>query len=175
MTDSVMPAQASGSPLWTPAYIGLGSNLEDPPAQLRRAVGSLAALPLTRVIAVSAFYRNPPLGVAEQPWYVNAAVALLTQLAPRDLLAHLKQIETAQGRVRSDDRWGPRIIDLDLLIYGDLRVQEPDLTLPHAGIAERNFVLFPLLDIAPGLQIPGEGRVGQLAARLNRNNLEPVA
>lgn len=161
--------------MWTPAYIGLGSNLEDPPAQLRRAVDALAALPDTRLIAVSTFYRNPPLGVAQQPWYVNAAAALLTELSPRDLLGHLKQLETAQGRVPTADRWGPRIIDLDLLIYGDLRVQEPGLTLPHAGIAERNFVLFPLLDIAPCLQIPGQGRVGQLAARLDRSNLERVA
>jgi 2-amino-4-hydroxy-6-hydroxymethyldihydropteridine diphosphokinase len=162
-------------PVWTPAYVGLGSNLDDPPAQLRRAVMALGRVAQTQLVAVSRFYRNPPLGTRAQPHYVNAAAALLTRLPERDLLVALKGIETSQGRVREPgDHWGPRVLDLDLLVHGSARRSEDGLTLPHPGIAERNFVLFPLLEIAPGLTIPGLGPVAMLAARLRRDGLDLV-
>lgn len=123
-------------------------------------------------MAVSSFYRNPPLGIAEQPDFVNAVAALLTRLGPHELLAALKGIEAAHGRDRTKgDRWGPRILDLDLLLHGRTRCATDGLTLPHPGIAERNFVLFPLLEIAPGLELPGSGPVANLAARLDRSAL----
>ncbi len=166
----------SDGPVWTPAYVALGSNLHDPPAQLRRACVALAGLPSTQLIAVSDFFRNPPMGDANQPHFVNAVAGVLTQLSPRELLGALKGIETAHGRDRSaGDRWGPRILDLDLLAHGHACINEEGLTLPHPGIAERNFVLFPLLEIAPGLEIPGCGRVEDLAGRLDRAGLERVA
>lgn len=157
---------------WTPAYVGLGSNLDDPPSQLRRACEALARLPKTRLVAVSSFYRNPPMGMSGQPDFVNGAAGLVTRLPPRELLTALKGIERAHGRNRaSAGRWGPRQLDLDLLIYGDARIDEEGLTLPHPGITQRNFVLFPLLEIAPGLTIPGCGQVKDLAARLDRTGL----
>lgn len=165
----------TGFPTWTPAYVGLGSNLDDPPAQLRRGLAAMRKLPATQLVAVSNFYCNPPLGIQEQPYFVNAAAGLLTRLGARELLSALKAIEQAQGR-RPDPggRWGPRVLDLDLLVYGDVRQSEDGLALPHPGIAERNFVLFPLLEIAPGLAVPGLGRVTDLAVRLDRAGLEPV-
>lgn len=155
-------------PVWTPAYVGLGSNLHDPPAQLRRACIELAALPSTRVIAVSCAYRNPPLGDVAQPDFVNAVAGLLTRLSPHELLAALAAIERAHGRDRSAaGRWGPRTLDLDLLLHGTARISDETLTLPHPGIAGRNFVLFPLLEIAPALEIPGVGPVAELTRRLD--------
>jgi 2-amino-4-hydroxy-6-hydroxymethyldihydropteridine diphosphokinase len=161
---------------WIPAYVGLGSNLDDPPAQLRRACAALASLPTTVLVAVSGFYRNPPMGVTDQPDFVNGAAGLLTQLPPRELLAALKRIERAQGRDQSaSPHWGPRTIDLDLLVYGEELINEKGFVLPHPGIAERNFVLFPLLEIAPGLTIPGCGQVRDLATRLDENGLTRLA
>jgi len=159
---------------WTPAYVGLGSNLEDPPAQLRAACAALAALRGARLVAVSAFLRNPPLGPADQPEFVNAVAGLLTTLAPRELLAQLKAIERAHGRAPDGRRWGPRVLDLDLLVHGRARVEEAGLTVPHPGIAQRNFVLFPLLEIAPGLEVPGLGEVATLASHLDGSTLRPV-
>ncbi|MCC7258873.1 MAG: 2-amino-4-hydroxy-6-hydroxymethyldihydropteridine diphosphokinase [Gammaproteobacteria bacterium] len=161
--------------VWTPAYVALGSNLGDPVAQLERALGARAGLPGTRLVAASAFYCNPPLGPQDQPHFVNAAAGLLTQMSPEALLAGLKAIESAQGRRReAEDRWGPRVLDLDLLLYGSRCSAGPGLVLPHPGVAERNFVLFPLLEVAPGLRIPGLGRAAVLAANLERSGLECV-
>ena len=152
--------------LWHPAYIGVGSNLDDPPAQVQRAFGKLAELPATRLILTSPIYRTSPFGPVDQPDFANAVAGLLTQLAPRELLAGLQAIEAAQGRPKERQRWGPRIIDLDVLVYGRERLQDPELTLPHPGIVERNFVLYPLADIAPDLDIPGLGRVTELKDRV---------
>ncbi len=160
---------------WMPAYIGLGSNLDDPVQQLHRAVGALRQLPQSRLLAVSGYFRNPPMGVADQPWFVNAAAGLLTQLPAAALLGELKAIERRHGRVSADgQRWGPRVLDLDLLAYGSMQLHEGALLLPHPGIHERNFVLFPLLEIAPGLMLPGLGPLRTLCARLDRTTLEPV-
>jgi len=166
---------AADTALWVPAYVGLGSNLDDPPDQLRRALAELGRLPHTRLVAHSGFFRNPPLGPVPQPPFVNAAAALVTQLTARALLAALKGIEDAHGRVRdANTRWGPRALDLDLLMFGQSRCAEDGLTLPHPGIAERNFVLFPLQEIAPALTIPGHGRIGELLDRLDCSTLERI-
>ncbi len=158
---------------WQPAYIGVGSNLNDPAEQVRQACAALDQLAECRLVVVSALYLNPPLGPQDQPDYVNAAAGLLTRLRPAALLAALKGLETSQGRTRKDgDRWGARIIDLDVLVYGREIVNESSLTVPHPGISERNFVLFPLLDIAPTLNIPGQGIVADLAAKFSKQDVE---
>jgi 2-amino-4-hydroxy-6-hydroxymethyldihydropteridine diphosphokinase len=157
--------------LWYPAYIGVGSNLDDPRAQLVGAFSKLAELPNTRVVLTSPVYRSRPFGPVEQPDFANAVVGVLTQLAPHALLASLRAIEAAQGRPEQRERWGPRVIDLDLLVYGRERRQDPELTLPHPGIVERNFVLYPLADIAPDLDIPGLGRVTELKGRVTSEGL----
>jgi 2-amino-4-hydroxy-6-hydroxymethyldihydropteridine diphosphokinase len=130
----------------TRAQIGLGANLGDPPATMRAARDAIGAF--GRVVAVSSLYRTPAWGVTEQPPFVNAALALDTDLAPRALLRALKELEVELGRVASF-RWGPRAIDLDILTYGDVRLDEPGLTIPHLRLAERAFVLVPLAEIDP--------------------------
>mgnify|MGYP001563118070 FL=1 len=147
---------------WYPAYVGLGSNLQLPARQIEDALGLLAEVPGTRFVAASSLYRSTPFGGVEQPDFVNAVAALLTTLPPGDLLAALQGIEHRQGRERDGSRWGPRVLDLDLLVYSGVTVDEPGLTVPHPGIAERNFVLLPLGEIAPDLVIPGLGRVAGL-------------
>ncbi len=145
-------------------YIGLGSNLATPLAQLRQALKALAALPGTRLAATSSFYLSDPLGPPDQPRYVNAVAALDTDLAPLELLDALQAIEQAQGRVRKDERWGPRTLDLDILLYGERLIDEPRLTVPHYHLHARAFVLYPLAEIAsPTLQL-ADGRT--LAALL---------
>lgn len=158
-----------------PAYVGLGSNLGDPPAQLRRALASLGGLPATRLLSVSSFYRSPPLGPAGQPDYLNAVAGLLTTLPALELLAALQAIETAQGRRRDGERWGPRTLDLDLLLHGDARLASPSLTLPHPGLRERAFVLVPLAEIAPGLRLPDGTAVARLAGAVDTGGLERLA
>ncbi len=149
---------------WIPAYIGIGSNLAAPVGQVRRAIAALGGLPGTRLVVASRLYRNPPLDHSDQPEFVNAVAGLLTRLAPPALLAGLLGIEAAQGRRRdAATRWGPRTLDLDLLAYGERTVAEPGLTVPHPGVAGRNFVLLPLNEIAPGLWLPGLGSVAALA------------
>jgi len=152
--------------LWRPAYVGVGSNLEDPRAQVQRALGRLAQLPLTRVEVTSPLYRSKPLGPIAQPDFVNAVAGLLTELEAPALFAELRALEAALGRPAKHERWGPRVIDLDLLSYARERRTGPDLVLPHPGIPERNFVLYPLADIAPDLDLPGLGRVAGLAGRV---------
>lgn len=143
------------------AYIGLGSNLSGPARQLERALRRLEALPAVEVRQVSGLYRSAPLGGVEQPEFLNAVVEVRTSLGARELLVALQAIENALGRDRSVRRWGPRNIDLDLLLHGSLQVNEPDIEVPHPGIAERNFVLLPLRDIAPELALPGIGRIDE--------------
>jgi 2-amino-4-hydroxy-6-hydroxymethyldihydropteridine diphosphokinase len=157
--------------LWQPAYIGVGSNLNDSRAQVLQAFAKLADLATTRVVLTSPIYRSRPFGPVEQPDFANAVVGLLTQLEPRELLSGLQAIEAAQGRPKERERWGPRVIDLDLLVYGHWRCADPELTVPHPGIVERNFVLYPLADIAPDLEIPGLGRVTELKGRVTSEGL----
>lgn len=163
------------SSLWTPAYVAIGSNLDDPVAQVRAALGHLGSLERTRLILVSRLYRSAPLGPQDQPEFVNAAAGLLTQLSPRELLIRLKQLEQSMGREVPVVRWGPRRIDLDLSMYGSQRINEADLVVPHPGVPARNFVLYPLRDIAPDVIVPGHASVASLADRLDDAGLVPIS
>jgi 2-amino-4-hydroxy-6-hydroxymethyldihydropteridine diphosphokinase len=157
------------------AYIGLGSNLQQPAAQLRRALEALVRIPGSRLQTQSRLYRSRPLGPQDQPAFVNAVAELSTRLAPLELLDRLQALELIQGREHGGPRWGPRTLDLDLLLYGDRRIELPRLRVPHPGLAEREFVLYPLLEIAGSeLTVPGLGRLGELVARCPRNGLEPL-
>jgi 2-amino-4-hydroxy-6-hydroxymethyldihydropteridine diphosphokinase len=144
------------------AYIGLGANLGDREKSLREAVERLAAEAGIDVVAVSSFRETDPVGYAEQPPFLNGAVALETELAPRELLARLLTIERALGRERGGPRYGPRTIDLDLLLYGDETVDEPGLSVPHPRLAERRFALEPLVELDPDLALPDGRRVRDL-------------
>jgi 2-amino-4-hydroxy-6-hydroxymethyldihydropteridine diphosphokinase len=144
--------------LWRPAYVGIGSNLQSPRDRVLEAIERMSALEATRVVLRSQLYLTRPMGPQDQPDFVNAAVGLLTQFAARDLLTELLGIERSMGRDRQE-RWGPRVIDLDLLWMVDSAIDEPGLTVPHPGVSTRNFVLYPLADIAPTIKIPRVGLV----------------
>lgn len=144
------------------AYVALGSNQGDPQGQVRAAFGSLDALPDSRLLRRSSLYRTRPWGVTDQPDFINAAAELETDLEPSALMQALLDIEEQAGRIREGRRWGPRTLDLDLLLYGDRQLEMPGLTLPHPRIAERAFVLLPLAELDPALCIPGRGKVGTL-------------
>ncbi len=159
---------------WRPAYVALGANVGDPPAQLREAFARLGSMPQCRLVARSRLWRSAPLGPVAQPDFVNAAAGLLTGLEARALLAELQRLERAMGRTPPVERWGPRLIDLDLLLVGDERVVGPDLELPHPGLHRRNFVLYPLAEFAPELWVPGRGRVWRLAAEAGAAGLQPL-
>jgi 2-amino-4-hydroxy-6-hydroxymethyldihydropteridine diphosphokinase len=146
------------------AYIGLGANLGDAVETLNDAITRLAAIPQTVITARSSFYRSAPVD-ASGPEFVNAVVALDTALAPHDLLARLQAIEQAHGRARPY-RNAPRTLDLDLLLYGAQTIATPDLTVPHPRLHQRAFVLMPLAEVAPGVQIPGRGVVQQWLAQV---------
>jgi 2-amino-4-hydroxy-6-hydroxymethyldihydropteridine diphosphokinase len=149
------------------AYVGLGSNLDQPHEQIERALSALARLPGTRLLARSRLYRTTPWGGIAQPDFVNAAAQLETMLAPAELMQELLALERAAGRIRGEVRYGPRILDLDLLAYGDRQIDEGGLSVPHPRLAERAFVLVPLGEIAPMLDIPGQGAVRQLLAAID--------
>jgi len=138
------------------SYIGIGSNLQDPQKQCHLAVRHLSALPDSHLSNVSSLYISDPLGPRDQPRYLNAVAELVTQLKPHDLLDCLQAIEQKLGRVRSR-RWGERTVDLDLLLYGECCIESERLSVPHPGISERAFVLLPLLEIAPAIDLPGLG------------------
>lgn len=156
---------------WFPAYVGIGSNLREPAAQVEAAFAALAALPRTRLVRRSSLYGSRPMGPVAQPDFCNAVAGLLTELDADALFAQLRAVELRLGREPPRERWGPRVIDLDLLVYADLCRSEPALTLPHPGIALRNFVLQPLCEVAPDLLVPGLGRVASLAAQLSADGL----
>ena len=146
------------------AFVGLGANLGDREGTLRAAVGELGAQNGIEVVAVSTLRETEPVGVGEQPPYLNGAVELETTLPARDLLELLLEVERRFGRVRVAGEHGPRTLDLDLLLYGDDVVDEPGLNVPHPRLHERRFVLEPLAELAPGLVVPGRGEVGSLLA-----------
>jgi len=152
------------------AFVALGSNLDDPPAQIRRALRALAALPGTRLMRHSSLYRNPPSGYLDQPDFVNAVAQVETGLAPRRLLEQLLAIERVHGRARGVPN-GPRTLDLDLLLYGGQTLRSPGLTIPHPRMLERSFVLVPLAEIAPDAVVPGSGRVADLAMKVDASVL----
>lgn len=144
------------------AYLGLGANLDDPVGQVRAAHRELQQDPEFTELAFSSLYRSAPMGPPNQPDYVNAVMAVVTRLRPEELLAKLHRIEHAHGRIRAGEHWGPRTLDLDLLLYGGETISTPTLQVPHPGIAEREFVLIPLLEIAPALKLPDGRKLGDL-------------
>lgn len=155
------------------AYVGLGSNLAEPLQQLARAVTALARLPATTLVAQSRFYRSRPVGPQDQPDFVNGAVRLDTALAPLELLDQLQAIEQAQGRERLR-HWGPRTLDLDLLLYDQATIRQPRLTVPHPELPNRDFVLQPLLDLEPDLTLPDGRSLAELRRTCPDNGLVPL-
>jgi 2-amino-4-hydroxy-6-hydroxymethyldihydropteridine diphosphokinase len=162
----------STAPSWHAAYLGLGSNIGDKAATLADAVARLAATPGIRVTARSSDYRTPPWGDTDQDWFLNAAIGIETRLTPHELLEAGLAIETAMGRVR-ERRWGPRVIDIDVLSYQGAAISDARLVLPHRFVRERAFVLVPLAEIAPTLRI-GPETVTEALAKLDANGIERV-
>lgn len=161
-------------PVWTPAYLGLGSNLGDSVAHLRSAIAQLNDAAHVRVYRTSALVRSAPLDGSDQPDYVNAVVALLTQLTPANLLHLCQAIESRHGRVRTGEQWSARTLDMDILVFGTRVLDDPQLHIPHPQLTRRAFVLGPFLDVAPDLDIPGHGRVKALAATMDLASLRPL-
>lgn len=156
------------------AYLGIGSNLDNPVAQVRLALKSLAAVPDSRLLGQSSLYRSAPLGPLDQPQYINAVASIQTALDPLALLDAMQAIELTQGRVRTGERWGPRTLDLDILLYGDEIISTERLTVPHPGLQQRNFVLYPLQELAPQLVLPGLGGLDMLLAACSADGLERI-
>lgn len=154
------------------AYIGLGSNLENPDQQILSARSAIAAHSALTEQAFSSLYHSPPMGPQDQPDYVNAVMAVVTELSPIDLLRSLQAIENNHGRVRLGERWTARTLDLDILLYDDKIIEIPDLIVPHIGLTERAFVLYPLYEIAPQLTIPGKGKLVDLLANCPKAGLK---
>lgn len=159
--------------MMTNVFIGLGSNLADPAAQLASAVAELAALPHTTLVAQSPFYSSKPVGPQDQPNFVNGAAWLNTGLAPHDLLDHLQTIEQAHGRQRLQ-HWGPRTLDLDILLFGQQTLHDDRLTVPHAQLSQRDFALQPLLDLNPELALPTGTKLALLRRRCPDNKLQKL-
>jgi 2-amino-4-hydroxy-6-hydroxymethyldihydropteridine diphosphokinase len=157
------------------AFVGLGSNLDGPSRQIEASFELLDGIPETSLLAASSLYRSSPFGGVEQPDFLNAVAQLSTTLSAQVLLGHLQQIERVRGRERGGIRWGPRVLDLDLLVYSDQIIDEPDLSVPHPGIAERNFVLLPLRELAPDLEIPGLGRVVDISVNEREPRITRIA
>ncbi len=164
-------------------YVGLGANLDDPRAQVMQAMDDLALLPQSHLLAVSSLYRSEPMllpgqaktGLPAQPDYINAVVKLETALTPHMLLDEMQAIEQAHGRQRDGQRWRARTLDLDLLLYGNQQFDDERLQVPHTGIAVRNFVLYPLGELAPQkLHIPGVGKLADLLDRCSPKGLEKI-
>ncbi len=155
---------SSTDSITTQVFIGLGSNMKEPLAQLKGAVAALRSSPGIGNVVCSSVYQTTPMGPSDQPDYINAAVQFDTTLSPIQLLDRTQLIENRAGRIR-DRRWGPRSLDLDLLLYGQQIINSLRLTVPHSGIAERSFVLYPLADLAPCLSIPGKGKLSDLLDR----------
>ncbi|MDN0110947.1 2-amino-4-hydroxy-6-hydroxymethyldihydropteridine diphosphokinase [Yersinia mollaretii] len=154
-------------------YIALGSNQAMPLQQVKTALEALEHLPRTRLVACSPFYRTKPLGPQDQPDFLNAVVALDTSLPPEQLQDHTQAIERNQGRVRKEQRWGPRTLDLDIMLYGDQVITTDRLTVPHYGLKEREFMLYPLADIAPDLIFPDGETLSARLKLVDKNGLVP--
>lgn len=158
------------------AYIGIGSNLEDPVAQVKEALEELAVLPDSLLAARSSLYSSKPMGPQDQPDYVNAVAALDTLLSAPELLRALQRIETLLGRERAGEheQWGPRILDLDLLLYGKKVIDSVGLKVPHPGLHERDFVIIPLAEVAGNLKIPGKGMLSILIQNVENHSLKKL-
>ncbi|WP_220267571.1 2-amino-4-hydroxy-6-hydroxymethyldihydropteridine diphosphokinase [Enterobacter sp. Colony194] len=155
----------------TRVYLAIGSNLASPLEQVNAALTALAEIPESQLVAVSDFYRTPPLGPQDQPDYLNAAVALETALAPEALLDHTQRIELQQGRERKAHRWGPRTLDLDIMLFGEMQIDTPRLTVPHYDMKNRAFMLLPLAQIAPDLRFPDGDKLSDLLANLDPSGI----
>ena len=155
-------------------FIGIGSNLDDPISQVNRAVATLSKAKFTHHLISSSLYRSHPLAGLDQPDYINAVVAFDTSLTAHELLSQLQNIENGQGRQRNTQRWSARTLDLDILVYGDKVINDKDLTVPHYGIHERNFVLLPLNEIAPDLLIPTLGIANELVTSIDTNTIDKL-
>ena len=155
-----------------PVYIGLGSNLANPVEQIKSARTAITQIAGIREQAFSGLYLSSPMGAQDQPDYVNAVMCIVTCLSPIDLLQCLQHIENEHGRIRKPERWSARTLDLDILIYGDQIIELPDLIVPHIGLTERAFVLYPLFEIAPHTLIPGKGNIAALLANCPMNGLK---
>ncbi|HCG5525600.1 TPA: 2-amino-4-hydroxy-6-hydroxymethyldihydropteridine diphosphokinase [Vibrio parahaemolyticus] len=153
------------------AYIAVGSNLADPVSQAQQAIEALKTLPNSEFVQASSLYSSMPMGPQNQPDYINAVVAIKTNLTPLELLDCTQAIEQEQGRVRKDERWGPRTLDLDIVLYGNEVINSERLIVPHYGMREREFVLYPLAEIAPSLQLPDGTEVSELLEQVDRNGL----
>ena len=153
------------------AYIAVGSNLADPVSQTKQAIETLKKLPRSEFLQASSLYSSTPMGPTDQPDYVNAVIAIKTDLDPLELLDCTQAIELEQGRVRKEERWGPRTLDLDLILYGNQTIDSPRLTIPHYGMKEREFVLYPLAEIAPNLCLPDGTELSSLLAQVDQNGL----
>lgn len=150
----------------TRVYIAVGSNLASPLDQVNAAIAALGEIPETKIASVSSFYRTPPLGPQDQPDYLNAAVALDTELPPEILLDNTQRIELQQGRIRKEERWGPRTLDLDIMLFGNEVINTPRLTVPHYDMQNRGFMLWPLFEIAPELRFPDGPALRDVLANL---------
>ncbi len=155
-------------------YVGIGANLNNPTEQVHKALSKLSKLTKSRLIAQSSLYRTPPMGPQAQDDFINAVAKLETWLAPIELLDELQAIENAQGRVRKNDRWGPRTIDLDLLLYGNQVIETTRLSVPHYGMKERAFVLVPLAEIAPGLILPDNSPLIELVKYIDIQGIQQL-
>jgi 2-amino-4-hydroxy-6-hydroxymethyldihydropteridine diphosphokinase len=155
----------------TLVYIGLGSNLDSPSQQLIQAIHAIAKLPQVSISAVSSLYGSRPMGPQDQPDYINAVLALTTELSALKLLDALQKIELDAGRERKDERWGARVLDLDILLFGQEIINSERLIVPHYGLKEREFVLLPLAEIAPDLSLPSGENITILATNIARNGL----
>jgi len=151
----------------TLAYIAIGSNLSSPLEQVNAAVQALGEIPQSRLVKVSAFYRTPPLGPQDQPDYLNAAVVLETSLDAETLLDNTQRIELQQGRQRKAERWGPRTLDLDIMLFGDEVINTDRLTVPHYDMKNRGFMLWPLWEVAPELTFPNGESLQAILQQLN--------
>ncbi len=156
------------------AYVGVGSNLSHPARQVEDALDQLTELEDAEMLSRSSLYRSSPLGGIEQPDFINAVAGVATTRDARGLLLQLQSVEAARGRERDGQRWGPRILDLDLLVFGDERISEEGLEVPHPGIADRNFVLLPLREIAPDLVVPGLGPVAEIDVNTSEPRIELI-
>ncbi|MGQ0799003.1 MAG: 2-amino-4-hydroxy-6-hydroxymethyldihydropteridine diphosphokinase [Pseudomarimonas sp.] len=155
-------------------FVGLGANIGEPFAQLESALNALARLPESTLVRSSSFYQSPPWGIDSQPPFVNAVAELSTSLSPEHLMASLLAIEHAAGRQRAL-RWGPRVLDLDLLMFGDFVIEQPGLRVPHPHLHQRAFVLVPLHEIAPRLVVPGLGAVSSLLQSVDCTQIKAVS
>jgi 2-amino-4-hydroxy-6-hydroxymethyldihydropteridine diphosphokinase len=156
-------------------YIGLGANLNQPLETIQKAIGALKLLPDSELIEQSSIYSSKPMGPADQPDYVNAVALLKTTLTPHQLFAQTCQIEQDHGRTRNGEHWGPRTLDLDILLFGDRTIDDTQLTVPHYGLKDREFVVMPMMDINPNLILPCGTDLQSISKQLPLNGLTAIA